>query len=93
MDNTDIRTCPKDRFKDFAYMEFKNNKVTKRLRTPTCGNGQVAAILVSIHQTKPIFELGREIDKRNADMKLGRIQAINNIKCQQDQTCMWQPSY
>ena len=32
----------------------------------TSANRQVVAILVSVHPTKSIFELGQEIDKSNA---------------------------
>ena len=44
------------------------------VRVLTSGNREMAAVLVAIlvtstHQTKPIFKLGREIDKSNAYMR------------------------
>ena len=49
------------------------------------GNRQAVAILVaildSIHQTKPIIDLGCEIDKSNAYMKFKRNWVINNLEC------------
>ena len=45
----------------------------------------LVAILVSIHRTKPIFKLGREIHKSNAYLKFGRSQVANDL-CPQMQT-------
>ena len=46
-------------------------------------NGQavtiLATILVIIHRTKPIFELGQEVDRSNIHMKLGRNWVTNGL--------------
>ena len=42
----------------------------------------LAAILVIVHQTKPIFKQAQEIEESNPYMKFGRNQVINGYgKC------------
>ena len=45
----------------------------------TSANRQASAILVSIHQTKPIFGLGRENHKSYANIKFRRNLLINDF--------------
>ena len=49
-----------------AYMEFERNQVLKNLVSTSCNSEMAAilvAILVKVHRTKYLFELGREICK------------------------------
>ena len=68
--------------KKFIYEIWKKSDDKTEI-LPTRATSQVAAILATIlvsnHQTKPIFKLGRKIDKIKAIVKFGRSQMTNDL--------------
>ena len=52
-------------------------KLSVHKREPTSG-AVLTAIMFSVHQTKPIFNLGQEFDNSNPYMKFGRNWVIND---------------